>query len=689
MINSRLIKRIWRAVPLTDYMRWQITIIVLKPILPFIGGSIIHTSFLKEQEWQTKRIKPFYGDPLPELPQQETQDIFIWGIIDWRFRYQRPQHLATGFASRGHRVFYISTSFVNAGLKKGFEIEQLDTKGHLFNIRLYLGQRPALYASAPNPKTIRKLKQDIALLLQWSKSNEILSVVQHPFWYDLAKSLPQSRLIYDCMDHHVGFGDLDNSLINSEQLLFKYAEAVIVSSDGLYNTALSYNSKTFVIRNGADYEFFAKRPPIHYKPAQEFKQVIGYYGAIAHWIDLDILEAIADYFPACELLLVGADECGARQRLAGKKNVRFTGEVEYSQLPFYLHGFDVCILPFQLIPLTQATNPVKVYEYLAAGKPVVSVNLPEARQFDKLIAITDTTIEFLSAVQHALNNPGIRADIDQRQSFARENTWSTRVDSFLDIFATLSDPPISIIVVTYNNLHLTQACLDSIKSHTDGHEIEVIVVDNGSTDGTRQFLGKWAASNSISRIILNDENKGFAAANNQGLAIAKGDYLVILNNDTEVSPGWIRTFLQHFRHDPSLGLIGPVTNNIGNEAKINLHYKTPAEMWEKAKKYTLNHMGERLPIHVLAFFCVMMPRHVYEKVGLLDEAFGLGFFEDDDYCRRIEQAGWHLACVEDVFIYHHLSASFSKLGHGRKLLLEKNRKLYEEKWGAWIPHKHR
>lgn len=689
MISFKLLKRIWRALPLTDHFRWQVTAILLKPFLPYIQGSIIYTSYLKELDWQAKRIKPFYGDPLPELPSQKVQDIFIWSIIDWRFRYQRPQHLSAGFAHRGHRVFYISTSFANAGFKEGFEIEQIDTNGYLFNIRLYLSRRPALYSSAPDAKTIRKLKRDIALLLEWSRSRQIFSIVQHPFWYELAKSLPDSQLIYDCMDHHAGFGTLDDSLLKLEQQLTKFAEAVIVSSDALYQAALLNNSQTFVIRNGADYEFFAQTPPTHYKPSTEFKKVIGYYGAIAHWIDLDLLEEIAEQFPTCEILLVGADECGARKRLVGKRNIRFTGEVEYSKLPFYLHGFNVCILPFKLIPLTQATNPVKVYEYLAAGKPVVSVKLPEASQFENLIAPAETTAEFLKAIDRALNGPEIQNQVDRRQSFARANTWSNRVDAFLDVIANLPKPLVSIIVVTYNNLPLTQACLDSLRQHTTGLAIEIIVVDNGSSDDTPLFLSNWAARSSSHRIVLNDENRGFAAANNQGLAIARGDYLVLLNNDTEVSSGWLRTSLQHLRLDPTLGMVGPVTNNIGNEARINLRFKSRDDMWKNAKKYTLSHMGEKFSIHVLAFFCVIMHRRVYEHVGPLDEAFGLGFFEDDDYCRRIEQAGWGLACLEDVFIYHHLSASFSKLGRGRKLLLEKNRKLYEAKWGTWTPHKHR
>jgi GT2 family glycosyltransferase len=165
--------------------------------------------------------------------------------------------------------------------------------------------------------------------------------------------------------------------------------------------------------------------------------------------------------------------------------------------------------------------------------------------------------------------------------------------------------------------------------------------------------------------------------------------MVLLNNDTEVTSGWLRTLMNHLRLDGTLGLIGPVTDNIGNEARIRIGYDNPEEMRHRARSYTLQHLGETFAIRTLAFFCVMMPRVVYADVGQLDEAYGLGFFEDDDYCRRVERAGWRIECAEDVFIHHHLSASFNKLGKGRKELLERNRRIYEAKWGPWIPHKQR
>ncbi len=111
------------------------------------------------------------------------------------------------------------------------------------------------------------------------------------------------------------------------------------------------------------------------------------------------------------------------------------------------------------------------------------------------------------------------------------------------------------------------------------------------------------------------------------------------------------------------------------------------EMLQNSAVYTRRHVGKIFSLRTTAFFCVMMPRTTYARVGSLDEVYGLGFFEDDDYCRRIEQLGLRIVCAEDVFVHHHLSASFNKLkSQDRQKLFDGNKAIYEAKWGEWVPH---
>src|SRR5690606_30469937 len=147
-----------------------------------------------------------------------------------------------------------------------------------------------------------------------------------------------------------------------------------------------------------------------------------------------------------------------------------------------------------------------------------------------------------------------------------------------------------------------------------------------------------------------------------------------LNNDIVVTPGWTASLHRHLRHDPSIGLIGPVTNNIGNEAKIDTAYENLLDMPSEQRSLTGHKAGRTFEIPVLAFFCVAMPRDVYQSVGPLDENFGTGFFEDDDYCQRVRALDRRIVCAEDVFVHHELSASFGKMpDQQRQELFDRNK----------------
>lgn len=622
----------------------------------------------------------------PQSPQQ--RDFFLWAVIDWHFRIQRPQHLARELAMAGHRVFYVSNNFIDRA-EPGFSIEALDTEGRLFQVHMHLAGSPVIYHAAPDETQREQLRAGIGLLLAWTRSRSCASLAQHPYWLETAQVLPNQRLVYDCMDHHGGFADNTQAVLARESELMRIADLLVVTSDWLRHEAGQHNPQCLMVRNACQYEHFCHQPAEVFRDPRG-RRVIGYYGAIAEWFDLDLLEKVARRHPDCLVLLVGADTAGAQQRLQRLDNVEFTGEVAYAKLPYYLYGFDVCLLPFQVIPLTLATNPVKVYEYLSAGKDVVSVELPEIRQFGDLVRTGADHDGFLAALDAALHAPADPKLVARRREFAAEQTWTHRVCDLVQGIDALPRPKVSVVVVTYNNLDLTKVCLDSLDRYSDYPDLELIVVDNASTDDTPAYLRSWAAAGGNRHVILNPDNRGFAAANNQGLAAATGEYLVMLNNDTHVTPGWVATLVGHLRRTPTLGLLGPVTNNIGNEARIDIRYADMEGMLQAASDYTARHAGLLTPLHTAAFFCVMMPRRVYETVGELDEAFGIGMFEDDDYCRRVQQAGWTIACAEDVFIHHHLSASFNKIKQEkRQAMFEQNKAIYEAKWGTWEPHKYR
>lgn len=244
-------------------------------------------------------------------------------------------------------------------------------------------------------------------------------------------------------------------------------------------------------------------------------------------------------------------------------------------------------------------------------------------------------------------------------------------------------PLVSIVVVTFGNRLLTELCLESVRCFTGDVEHEIVVVDNGSTDGTPELLQRLAGTYGDVRVVLNGENRGFAAATNQGVRAARGQVLCLLNNDTVVTPGWLGTLAGVVGADEGLGMVGPVTNAVGNEARVRRGYRDLGELPAWAAARSIRRAGKSFPIPMLALFCAVLRREVWERVGPLDEQFGAGMFEDDDYSRRVRAAGYGLCCRQDVFVHHWQRAGFRLLGEEAYLrLYESNRARFRAKWGG-------
>jgi GT2 family glycosyltransferase len=244
----------------------------------------------------------------------------------------------------------------------------------------------------------------------------------------------------------------------------------------------------------------------------------------------------------------------------------------------------------------------------------------------------------------------------------------------------------SVVVVTHGGLPFTRLCLASLLANTAG-DFEVIVVDNGSSDGTCDYLARLAGGDARVRVLLNGRNHGFAAACNQGLAIARGEHLVLLNNDTMLAPGWLARLLAHLGN-PEVGLVGPVTNRIGNEAEIETDYRTWGEFLALARERRLQQPGAWLDARTPAMFCLAMRRDTYLRLGPLDERYEVGLLEDDDYAEQAREAGYQQRCVEDVLVHHFGEASFGRLFADGEYsrILRVNQRRYAEKWGREWEH---
>lgn len=615
-----------------------------------------------------------------ELSKQYSKpDVIILSVIDYAFRFQRPQQFASRFAENGYRVFYVNANFLE---KEG--IKEISNDLYVVNFRN--SKCNAIYYSDDDMHFKKWFAEKINNIIFEFAIRDALVIVDYPNWGDCALMLKKTRgfrVITDYMDDYLGFLSTTTDKLRDNCIrILSGSDEVIASSDFLYNIASKYSNKVAIVRNGTEYSHFNSAFSIRNTNG---RPIIGYYGAVSHWFDFEKVCFLAERMPQCDIVIIG-EITENENLLRNYSNIKLLGEINYRDLPKYLAQFDVCLIPFDTsTDLIKATNPVKFYEYLSAGKKIVATDIPELEPFrNRYVYMANDNETFLDYVRKCIEHKDQLASAYECTQFAKKNDWQIRFED-LSKKCMESFPMVSIVVLTYNNLKLNKFCIDSIVNKTAYPNYELIIVDNMSNDGTVDYLrGLQKEGNPHIKIFLNDKNSGFAGGNNIGIKKSKGKYIVLLNNDTVVTRGWLTAAVKHLEQDYKCGMVGAVTNSIGNEAMIPVNYHNLTELDQWAYMYTYVHNNEEYKdVDRLAMFCVVIRREIIENFGLLDERYGLGMFEDDDYANTVRRAGYTFYTLEDMFVHHVNNASFKKLNYDDyKALMKKNRKLYEEKWNV-------
>jgi GT2 family glycosyltransferase/glycosyltransferase involved in cell wall biosynthesis len=619
--------------------------------------------------------KTVFGPALPPSPREERPgrpDVFLLSHGEWNFRRQRPQQLASALGKIGGRVFFAELGAAGPGSPEPGVV--------LFPVAG--ARREDLYDRALEGSRLAAAIESIRSAAATFSVRHAVVLVELPYWRPLADALRAElgwKIAYDCIDDHEAFSTVRKPFVQEEERrLARDSDLVLASSKKLVEKMSSLHERVLLLRNAADFDFFsgASTRPAGQRPR------LGYFGAVSEWFDLDLVTRVAQRRPEWDFEIVGST-FGSEAQKVRLPNVRFVGEVSYAKLPGLLSAFDVSMIPFRIGPLIEATNPVKVYEMLASGKPVVATPIPELRALaaDGLVRLASGAEEFEAALADALaeDDPAVRA---RRVEFARTNSWTSRAEELRARMRSLFVPA-SVVVVTYESLEYNRACLSSLLSETDWPNLELIFVDNGSKDGTREWLLGECAHTPELRVIANDANLGFAPAVNRGLAAASGARLCLLNNDTVVTRGWLSGLLAHLERDPKLGMVGASTNEIANEARVPVSYQSLSELRDWAREFTQRNRNQLISMPMLAMFCTAFRRSLFDEVGPLDERFSVGMFEDDDYSRRVLLAGYELACARDSFVHHRGRASFEKLGEEKYLeIYRSNEERFRQKWGG-------
>ncbi|MDI6761905.1 MAG: glycosyltransferase [Thermodesulfobacteriota bacterium] len=295
---------------------------------------------------------------------------------------------------------------------------------------------------------------------------------------------------------------------------------------------------------------------------------------------------------------------------------------------------------------------------------------------------------------------------------------------------SINIPLVSIVILVHNQLEYTKKCIESLFKYTR-EPFELILVDNGSTDGTLQYLdgirkgrddidgwrlkadkdgkvegwdGDLKGKGKIKKkkkkkerkleenklfcktikVIPNERNLGFARGNNQGMAEAKGDYLLLMNNDVVVTPGWLERMIAVAEREPKIGIVGPMSNYVSGPQwikEVTYDLQSLAGLNQFAQDYAQTHRGQAKPFWRVVGFCMLIKSAVVEKIGGLDSRYGLGNFEDDDFSLRARLAGFESWIAEDCFVHHFGSRTFAGSGIDYSESLKRNWEIFKKKWG--------
>ncbi len=329
--------------------------------------------------------------------------------VAWNSLTQRNHHLLKCFADDGFIVFYLTPDPEKDGVHDFLEIEN----------NIFLCSK----LSYPSFNILLSFKKKILLFVHWTYNKAIAKAVRYDY------------LIYDYVDSLKLFSDYSKSMLKDHIWLVKNAELPIATAKVLFDEIKQLNDNALYCPNGCDYSHFHSKVN-NFKIPEDIKQfvekdktIVGYFGALAEWIDYDLIVYLAEREKDMQFILIGIDydKSISRYTLEDHNNISYLGCKSYNDLPDYLQCFTIAFIPFRKNEITDAVSPIKMYEYLAGNKVVVTTFIEELSE-NKLILKSHNYKEFHSNIKKAIelsNNSDYTRNIDL---FAKNNTWNKRYE---------------------------------------------------------------------------------------------------------------------------------------------------------------------------------------------------------------------------------------------------------------------
>ncbi len=533
---------------------------------------------------------------------------------------------------------------------------------------------------------------DYAILDFWDLAAYYLPIIR--------EYSPETKIIIDTVDVHFVRETREAELKHNKNLIVKALKnkkkelAIYEKADRLW------------VVTGADKKILEKyihnvpidiipniHPKINYIRKYEDTADLLFVGNFNHPPNKDAIEyfcnevmpIILREIPDIKLQIVGNAADLAVSHLSGE-HVAVTGYQE--DLSPFLKAARLSVSPLRY----GAGMKGKIGEAFSWGLPVITTSVGAEGMniidFEHAL-VADNSTDFAEKTVMAYKQKELWMKLSTGGKKLVEENWSPQavhknlVSAFkADTVRDTDTALVSIIILTFNALEYTRKCVNSIRKNTR-YPYEIIFVDNASGDGTVKYLQELVEENENYKLIRNEVNKGFAAGNNQGVAAAEGKYVLMLNNDVLVGEGWLEGLVSAYEKNEAIGLIGPITNRAsGRQMLTNIPYEEEREFYPFAKKIMDLNRDRITPRRRIAGLAMLSSRKIYREIGGFDEAFGLGNFEDDDFCLKISARGYAIMVHEGVYIHHFGSRTFKANKMDYSGSLKEKGKKFAEKWPA-------
>lgn len=361
----------------------------------------------------------------------EKYDLVCLSHLRWDFVYQRPQHLMSRFA-KTRRVFFIEEP-IFTDEPTHLKISQREDA---LNIVV-----PHISHSDRDSKSIDSIQR--ALLDELFDEKQIKDFVlwfYTPMAMSFAAHLESKAIVYDCMDELSGFKFAPPELLENEAKLFKKSDLVFTGGQSLYEAKKDKHQSVYAFPSSIDVEHFKKARDISEEPADQSeisRPRLGFCGVIDERFDINLLAEIADRRPDWQFVMIGPVVKISNEDLPRNANIYYLGGKNYQELPAYMAGWNIALMPFALNESTKFISPTKTPEYLAAGKPVVSTPITDVvRPYGEknLVEIASTADDFVASCEKLLseNHMEKMPAIDE---FLSQNSWDltwTKMATLID-----------------------------------------------------------------------------------------------------------------------------------------------------------------------------------------------------------------------------------------------------------------